>query len=133
MAAILECVIAKTQIGFMQIIVIQNWYDSIEINFVSHFATFSNGIHLDWSVLFNIETTRCKYYYDTNLVEIHSAIIEILSFSCFVLFLVTANDGHFGVPNCKKIIMTSYKKHSGTSWIDFNQEFLRYSHFYVYF
>ena len=32
--------------------------------------------------------------FDTNLVKIHSAGIEKLPISCFVLFLVTADDGH---------------------------------------
>ena len=39
---------------------------------------------------FNFETTPCKNHSDTNLVKIHLAVIEMLSFSCCVLFLVTA-------------------------------------------
>ena len=50
-------------------------------------------------ILFNFETTQCKYHFDMTLVKIHSAIIEILSFSCFALFLVTADGGHLGMPN----------------------------------
>ena len=30
-------------------------------------------------------------------------VIEILSFSCSVLFLLTADGNHLAVPNCKKI------------------------------
>ena len=52
--------------------------------------------------LFYFEITQCKNYFDTNLVKIHQAIIEILSVSRSVLYLVTANDGHLGMPNCKK-------------------------------
>ena len=40
--------------------------------------------------LFNFESTSCKNHSDTNLVQIHYAVIEILSFSCSALFLVTA-------------------------------------------
>ena len=40
--------------------------------------------------LFNFESTSCKNHSDTNLVKIHSAVIEILSFSCSALFLVIA-------------------------------------------
>ena len=54
--------------------------------------------------LFNFETTQCKNHFDTNLVKIHSAVIEILSFLCSALFLVTPNSGHLGMPNCKKKI-----------------------------
>ena len=37
-----------------------------------------------------------------NLVKIHLVVIEKLSFSCSVLFLVKADGTHFAVPNCKK-------------------------------
>ena len=53
-------------------------------------------------LLFNFEATQCKNHFDTNLVKIHLAVIEILSFSCFVLFLVMADGGHFGMQNCKR-------------------------------
>ena len=58
--------------------------------------------------LFYFETTQCKNRFDTKLVKIHKGVIKILSFSCSALFLVTANGGHLGMPNCKK------SKHSGT-------------------
>ena len=48
------------------------------------------------------ETSQCKNHFDTNFIKIHSAVTEILSFSCFVLFLVTADGGHLGMPKCKK-------------------------------
>ena len=51
--------------------------------------------------------------FDTDLVKIHSAVIEILSFSCSALLLVTANGGRHGMPNYKKIKTASYKKDSG--------------------
>ena len=85
-----------------KIIVTQSWYTSIKIFSVPQFANFSNRSH-DWSLLFNFETTQCKNQFDTNLVRIHSVRIEILSFSCFMLFLVTADGNHFGTPNCKKL------------------------------
>ena len=37
-----------------------------------------------------------------NLIKIHFMVIEILSFSCFVLFLVMPDGDHLAVPNCKK-------------------------------
>ena len=40
--------------------------------------------------LFNFESTSCKNHSDTHLVKIHYTVIEILSFSCSALFLVTA-------------------------------------------
>ena len=43
-----------------------------------------------------------------SFVKIHFgdlAVIEILSVSCSVLFLVKADGDHFVVPNCKKIKM----------------------------
>ena len=41
--------------------------------------------------------------FNTNLVKIHSALIKILPFLCFVLFLVTADGSHLGTQNCKKV------------------------------
>ena len=38
----------------------------------------------------------------TNLIKIHSTFIEVLSTSCFVLFLVTTDGRHLGLPNCKQ-------------------------------
>ena len=64
--------------------------------------------------LFKFETTQCKHHSYPNLVKIHLVVIQILTFSCSALFLVTANGGHLGMPNYKKIKMASYKKHSGT-------------------
>ena len=49
----------------------------------------------------NFETTQCKNHFEANVVKIHSAVIEILSFSCSVLFLVRANGDHLGMPNYK--------------------------------
>ena len=65
---------------------------------------FSNGFsHLDWSIYLILKKkkkkkTQCKNHFNTNLVIIHSGIIEILSFSCFTLFW-----RHLGLPSCKKI------------------------------
>ena len=61
--------------------------------------------------LFNFEATSCKNHSDTNLVRIHLAVIEILSFSCSALFLVTAA---ILESQTAKNTTDSYKKHSGT-------------------
>ena len=37
-----------------------------------------------------------------DLVKIHLVILEILCFSCSVLFLVTADGDHLELPNCKR-------------------------------
>ena len=70
-------------------------------------------------------------YFDTNLVKIHSAVIEILSFSCSALLLVTVNGGYLGMPNCKKIKRLHTRNILAQSWINTNQWFLRYHHFHV--
>ena len=85
-----------------RIIVKQSWYDPIEIFFVSHFDMFSYKSHLTGIFLFNFETIQQKNHFDTILIKIHLAVIEILSFSCFVLFLVMADGSHLGMPNCEK-------------------------------
>ena len=69
---------------------IQSWYNSIQIFLVSHFAIFSKGSHHNRSFLFDFETTQYKNHFNANLVKIHSAVIEMLSISCFVLFLITS-------------------------------------------
>ena len=82
--------------------------------------------------LFNFETTQCKNYFDTNLVKIHQAVIEIFSFSYSVLFFVMANGGHLGMPNCKKSKQLHTRNILALNWINFNQWFLKYRHFRVY-
>ena len=89
-------ILAQTWINFNQ------WF--LRYRHFHVYAIFSNG---PWQTftgtfLFNFETTQCKNHFDTNLVKIHSAVTEILSFSCSVRFLVTPNGGHLGIPNCKK-------------------------------
>ena len=68
-----------------------------------------------WTGVFyqlNSKTTQCQNHFDTNLIEIYSVVIEILSISCFVLFQVMADGGHIGMPNCKKKIkLVTYKDH----------------------
>ena len=100
-------------------IVLQNWYDSTEIFFVSFLLFLVIEAILTGLFLFNFETTQCKNHFDLNLVKIHTALIEILSFSCFVLFLVMPDGGHLRMPNCKKIKMASSKKHSVTKLDEF--------------
>ena len=54
-------------------------------------------------------------------------VIEILSFSCYALFLVTATDGYLGMQSCKKIKIVSYniKKHSCTKLDQFHTRVLK--------
>ena len=87
-----------------KIIVTQSWYNSIEGFFpVLCFAIFLvRDAILTGQFLFNFESTQCKNHFDSNLVKIHYVVIEILSFSCSALFLVTANGDHLGMPNCRK-------------------------------
>ena len=86
-----------------KIIVTQSWYNSIERFFQFYTLLFLvRDAILTGLFLINFKTAHCKNHFDTNLVKIHEAVIEILSFSCSVLFLVTANDRHLGMPKCKK-------------------------------
>ena len=78
--------------------------------------------------LFNFESTTCKNHSDTNLVKIHSAVIEILSFSCSALFLVTA--AILESLTAKKRIYT--RNILTQRRVNFNQWVLRYCHFRVY-
>ena len=116
MGAILECQIAKNQNSFIQ----ETFWHKV--------GSISTNT-LTCIFLFNIETTQCKNHLDKNLVEMHSGVIEILSFSPSVLFLVMANGGHLGMPNCKKIKTASYKKHSGTRLDQFQPMVLEISSF----
>ena len=102
----------------------QSWYDSIEIFFsVLHFVIFSNG---SWLLLFSFETTQRKSQFDTNLVRIRSALIEISSFSCFVLFIVTAGGGHLVTENCKKSKLLHAKITATQSWYNFIEIFFQF-------
>ena len=79
-----------------KLIVTQSWYNSTERFFQFYTLLFLEmDANLTCLFLFNFETTPCKNHSDTNLVKIYYAVIEILSFSCSALFLVTA-------ANCKK-------------------------------
>ena len=60
--------------------------------------------------LFNFESTSCKNHSDTNLVKIHYAVMEILSFSCSAPFCTAA----ILKSQTAKNTTDSYKKHSGT-------------------
>ena len=53
--------------------------------------------------IFTFETPQGKNHFATNFIKIHSGVTEILSVSCFVLFLVTADGGHLRMPKCKKL------------------------------
>ena len=79
--------------------------------------------------LFNFESTSCKNHSDTNLVKIHYAVIEILSFSCSALFLVTAAMWN---PKLQKNTTDSYKKHSGTKTDQFQPMVLKILSFFVF-
>ena len=60
-----------------------------------------------WSVQESLETRGpngsdlLTWVFCHDLVKIHLVVIEILSFSCSVLFLVMADGNHLAVPNCK--------------------------------
>ena len=58
------------------------------------------------------------------------AVIEILSFSCSALLLVTANSDHLGMPNCKKSKRLHTRNILAQNWINTNQWFLSYRHFH---
>ena len=95
-----------------KLIVTQSWYDSIKRFFQFHTLLFLEmDANLTGLFLFKFETTLCKNHSDTNLVKIHSAVSEILSFPCSALFLVTAA---ILESQTAKNITDSYKKHSGT-------------------
>ena len=53
-------------------------------------------------VLIYFKTTQCEIHFKTNLMKILSPVTEILSFLGFVLFSITADVSHLGMPNCKK-------------------------------
>ena len=70
-----------------KLIVTQSWYYSIERFFQFHtLLVLEINANLTGLFLFYFETTPCKNHSDTNLVKVHLAVIEILSFSCSVLF-----------------------------------------------
>ena len=78
---------------------------------VSHFAILvTEAILTGLFFLFYFETTQHKDRFDTNLVKMHSTVIEILSFSCFALFPRPPWNAKL-----QKSKMPSYKKHSGTN------------------
>ena len=99
----MQCQIArKSKWLNAKIIVTQSWYNSIErfCQFYSFLFLVRDAI-LTGLFLSNFETTQCKNHFDTNLVKIHSAVIEILSLSCSVLFLVMANVGMLAILECQ--------------------------------
>ena len=61
-----------------------------------------------------------------NLVKIHLMVIEILSFSCAVLFLVMADGDHLAVPNCKKIKWLNTKSIMTQSWYNSIERFFQF-------
>ena len=81
--------------------------------------------------LFTFETTQWKNHFDTNLIKVHSAIIEILSFSCFVIFLVMADGSHLGMPYCKKLNWCHARYIVARSWYDSTMIF-SVSHFAIF-
>ena len=60
-----------------------------------------------------------------------SSYWDIVNFM-FLLFLVTADGGHLGMPNCKKSKWHLERIVLPQSWINFNQGLLRYCLFHVY-
>ena len=80
-------------------------------------------------LLLNFKTTECENHFDTNSIKSHSAIIEVLPMSCFVLFGVTADGGHLGIPNCKK---NQNGFMQGSLWEKVAMLPLRYSQFQIF-
>ena len=83
------CAKLQKQLNWLnaKIIETQSWYNSIERFFQSYTLLFLvKDAILTGLFVFNFKTTHCKTHFDTNLVKIHSEVIEILSFSCSVLF-----------------------------------------------
>ena len=70
-----------------KIIVTQSWYNSIErfFQFYTLLLLLRDAI-LTGLFLINFKTAYCKNHFDTNLVKIHEAVIEILSFSCSLCY-----------------------------------------------
>ena len=68
-----------------------------------------------------LKRTQCKNRFHTNLVKLHAVVIEIFSFSCFELLLVTADYGHRGMKNCKKSKRLHTRNILAQSWINFNR------------
>ena len=101
--AVPNCKKKKSKWLNAKIIVAQSWYNSTErvFQFYTWLFLVRDAI-LTGLFLSNFKGTHCKNHFDTSLVKILYAVIEILSFSGSVLFLVTANDGHLGMPNCKE-------------------------------
>ena len=107
-------------------IVTQTWYDSTEIFFVPHFGRVSKEGHLDYFHLILKKKEKqnlMQSHLGTHLFKIHSVIIEILSFSCFVLFL-SWQMGAILECQTAKIEMTSCREHSITKLMRFYRDFL---------
>ena len=57
---------------------------------------------------------------------IYLVVMEILSFSCFELFLVTADGDHLAVPNCKKSKCPNVKIIVTKSWYNAIERFFQF-------
>ena len=79
----------KSKWRHARIIVTQRWYDSTDISSVSQIAIFSNKVILTGIFL------SFWHKFDQNPFM----VIAILSISCFVIFQVTVDGGHLGIPN----------------------------------
>ena len=126
MTAILECQISgNSKWLHARKIVTQTWYDSIEIFFVPHFCRISKEGQLDYFHLIskNKKKNLMQSYFGTHLFKIHSVVIEILSFSCFMLFL-SRQMGAILECQTAKIEITSYREHSVTKLMRFHRDFL---------
>ena len=83
MAAILECQTANNEAASCKEHSDTKLYDSLEIFFVHILLLLVTEAILICLFLFLFETIQCKNHSDTNLIKIHSAVIEILSFLCY--------------------------------------------------
>ena len=61
-----------------------------------------------------------------NLAKIHLVIKDILSFLCFVLFLVTADGNYLVVPNNKKTNWFNTKINVTQSWYNSVERFFQF-------
>ena len=66
-----------------------------------------------------------------NLIKIHLVLIEILSFSCSVLFVVTADGDHLVMPNCKISKWLNANLKIDRNLVQFHKSFFSVSYFAI--
>ena len=68
----------------------------------AHLGILPQSVDGSWHKFAKIMQNPGVLETNTDLIKIYSVVIEILSVSCSVLLLVTADGGNLGTPNCKK-------------------------------